>query len=99
MLRRIALPLAALLAFAGAVGLWLGVATAPPTESEIIEVQAARYVAETGGDRLDCFAVPSGVEGVRLIVICEPEGGAAWYAATDEWGRIVEEVTVPERDT
>lgn len=98
-MRRIALPLAGLLAVAGAFGLWLGLASAPPTESEIIEVQAARYVAETGGDRLECFAVPAGVEGVRLIVICEPEGGEVWYAATDEWGQLVEDVAVPEDGT
>ena len=99
MIQRIALPLAGLLAVAGALGLYLGLAAAPPTETEIIEAQAARYVAETGGDRLDCFAVPSGVEGVRLIVICEPEGGEAWYAATDDWGRVVDDVAVPEDGT
>jgi simple sugar transport system permease protein len=63
------------------------------------DAQAARYVAETGGARLDCFAVPSGVDGVRLIVICEPEGGAVWYAATDDWGQVVEDVAVPEDGT
>ncbi len=99
MMARIALPLAALLAVAGALGLWLGLRAAPPTETEIINVHAARYVAETGGELLDCFAVPSGVEGVRLIVICEPEGGEAWYAATDEWGVVVEDVSVPEDGT
>jgi hypothetical protein len=99
MMRRIALPLAGLLAVAGAFGLWLGLSTAPPTESEIIERQAARYVAETGGERLDCFAVPSGVDGVRLIVICEPEGGEVWFAATDVWGQVVEDVSVPEDGT
>ena len=99
MMARIALPLAGLLAVAGAIGLWLGLAAVPPTETEIIETQAARYVAETGGEWLDCYAVPSGVEGVRLIVICEPEGGEAWFAATDHWGQVVEDVAVPENGT
>ena len=99
MIARIALPLAGLLAVAGAFGLWLGLRAAPPTESEIIGVQAARYVAETGGERLDCYAVPSGVEGVRLVVICEPDGAEPWYAATDEWGQVVEEVSLPEEGT
>ncbi|WP_339987842.1 hypothetical protein [Gymnodinialimonas ulvae] len=98
-MRRIALPLAGLLAVAGAFGLWLGLSTAPPSESEIIDAQAARYVAETGGDLVDCYAVPSGVDGVRLIVICEPDGGDAWYAATDARGRVVEDVAVPEDGT
>ena len=99
MMRRIALPLAGLLAVAGALGLWLGLVTAPPTETQIISLHAARYVEETAGAPEDCYAVPSGVEGVRLIVICEPEGGEAWYAATDEWGQVIEDVSVPEEGT
>lgn len=84
------LPLAGLLLAAGALGLWLGLRAVPPTETEIIEAQAARYVAETGGNLLDCFAVPSGVAGVRMVVICEPDGAEAWAVAVDDMGRVVE---------
>lgn len=91
MMRQIALPLAALLALAGAVGLYLGMAMAPLSESEIIERHAAQYVLQTGGARTDCYAVPAGVEGVRLIVICEAEGREAWFRAVDAWGEPVDE--------
>ena len=90
MTREMILPLAALLALAGAFGLWLGVAWAPPSESEIIERWAAEYVATTGGDRLDCYGVPSGVDGVRLMVICEAEGSEAWFVAVDARGARVD---------
>lgn len=91
MMRQIALPLAALLALAGAFGFYLGVASAPLTESEIIERYAAEYVAETGGARTDCYGVPSGVDGVRLVVICEAEGSEAWFRAVDARGEWVDE--------
>ena len=42
MTRGLLLPLAGLLVFSGAFGIWVGVRAAPPTETEIIDVQAAR---------------------------------------------------------
>lgn len=96
MTRGVLLPLAGLLAVAGAFGLWLGLRLAPPSEGEIIAVQARVYVAETGGDELDCFGIPSGAEGVRLVVICEPEGGEAWFVAVDRMGRPVDPETLEE---
>lgn len=96
MTRGMILPLAAVLALAGAFGLWLGVASAPLTESEIIERHAAEYVAETGGERTDCYAVPAGVEGVRMIVICEAEGSEAWFRAVDARGEPVDEALIFE---
>lgn len=84
------LPVAGLLLFAGMIGLWFGLAAAPLSESEIIERHAADYVAETGGAWTDCYAVPAGVEGVRMIVICEPEGGEAWFRAVDARGEPVD---------
>lgn len=98
MTRQLLLPVAALLAVAGAVGLLLGLNAAPPTESEIIRVQAARYVAETGGDAVDCYAVPAGVEDIRLIVICEPQDGEPWFAAVDDLGQPVEGAIAPGED-
>ena len=94
MMRQIALPLAALLALAGALGLYLGVSSVPPGESEIIERYAAEYVAQTGGARTDCYGVPSGVEGVRMIVICEAEGSEAWFRAVDARGAPVDATSV-----
>lgn len=96
MIRQIALPLALLLMVTGAVGLYLGVALAPPDESEIIERHAATYVAETGGERTDCYAVPAAVEGVRMIVICEAEGREAWFRAVDARGAPVDEALLFE---
>lgn len=89
MMRQIALPLAVMLAVAGTVGLYLGMQSAPLGESEIIERHAAAYVAETGGERTDCYAVPAAVEGVRMIVICEAEGREAWFRAVDARGEPV----------
>ncbi len=89
-MRGLLLPLAGLLTFAGAFGLWLGLRSVPPGESEIIAAQAARYVAETGGAPTDCHAVPAGIEAVRLVVICQAEGAAAWSVAVDARGRVLE---------
>lgn len=96
MIRQIALPLAAILTLAGAFGLYLGVASAPLSESEIIERHAADYVAQTGGERTDCYGVPAGVEGVRLIVICEAEGSEAWFRAVDARGEQVDDDVIFE---
>lgn len=100
MTRGMLLPLAAVLALAGVFGLWLGVASAPMTESEVIERYAAEYVTETGGERTDCYAVPAGVEGVWMIVICEAEGSEAWFRAVDARGdRVLDEVVFGEDET
>lgn len=79
------LPLMAGLVVAGAFGLWLGMRALPPGETEIIEAQAARYVAETGGVPTDCAARPASIEGIRLVVTC----GADWAVAVDDWGQPV----------
>ncbi|WP_224814021.1 hypothetical protein [Hasllibacter sp. MH4015] len=94
MMRQIALPLAGLLAVAGALGLFLGLRSAPPSETEVIDAQAAAYVAETGGDLTDCYGVPAGVENVWLIVICEREGSEAWYQAVDRAGVPVDDEVI-----
>lgn len=79
------LPLGGLVTAAAAFGLWQGLRAAPPTETEIIEAAAARYIAETGGAATDCHATPGPVDGVRLVVICDG-GDTAWTAAFDTWG-------------
>ncbi|MBF9046263.1 hypothetical protein LSUCC0031_03945 [Rhodobacterales bacterium LSUCC0031] len=83
------LPLVAGLVGAGVLGLWLGMRALPPTETAIIEAQAARYVAETGGAPTDCAARPAAIAGVRLIVTCRDD----WVAAVDALGRVV---TLPD---
>lgn len=88
--RGLILTLAALLAFVGAMGVLLGLRAAPPGETEIIEGVAAEFVAETGGARTDCFARPSALPGVRLVVICAPEGGVARAYPVDRLGRAVQ---------
>ncbi|UWQ94978.1 hypothetical protein K3728_14970 [Rhodobacteraceae bacterium M385] len=94
MTRGMILPLAAALALAGALGLYLGVQSAPVTEGEIIARHGAVYVAETGGDLNDCYGVPAGVDGVRLMVICEAEGSEAWFVAVDARGEPVDEALI-----
>jgi hypothetical protein len=79
------LPLGGLVTAACAFGLWLGLRSVLPSETEIILAQAALYVAETGGLPTDCSARPAPVEGVRLVVTC----GADWAIAVDDWGRPV----------
>lgn len=96
MSRGVILPIAMILALAGAFGLYLGVISAPLTESEILEHHAARYVAETGGAPSDCYGVPSGVDGVRMIVVCEHEGSEAWFVAVDQAGRALDEELIFE---
>lgn len=84
-MRGLILPLIALLALAGGFGLWQGLRAVPPGETAIIAAQAARYVAETGGEPTDCAARPAAIAGVRLIVTCH----ADWAVAVDDWGREV----------
>ncbi|WP_439137203.1 hypothetical protein [Roseicyclus sp.] len=88
-MRGLILPLIAGLVVAGAFGLWLGLRALPPGETAIIEAQAARYVAETGGQPTDCAARPAAIAGVRLVVTCR----ADWAVAVDNWGR---EVALPD---
>ena len=88
-MRGLILPLIAGLVVAGAFGLWLGLRALPPGETAIIDAQAARYVAETGGQPTDCAARPAAIAGVRMIVTCR----ADWAVAVDNWGR---EVTLPD---
>jgi hypothetical protein len=82
------LPLMALLTVSAAFGLLLGLRAIPPSETEIIDAAAARYLRETGGARSDCHATPGPVAGVRLVVICDA-GEQTWTAAFDAWGTEV----------
>ena len=88
-MRGLSLPLIAGLLVAGAFGLCLVLRAVPPGETAIIDAQAARYVAETGGQPTDCAARPAAIAGVRMIVTCR----ADWAVAVDNWGR---EVTLPD---
>ena len=85
------LSLAGLLTLAAGFGLWMGLRAIPPGETEIINAAAARYVAETGGRATDCFARPSDLPRVRLVVICEPAAaGTPWVLAVDRHGARVD---------
>lgn len=85
-LRQILLPLTGLLTIAGAFGLWWGIQSVPPGETEIINRVAADYVSETGGALTDCYARPSALEAVRMVVICETAEADAWVRAVDAFG-------------
>jgi ABC-type xylose transport system permease subunit len=84
--RSFVLSLAGLLLFAGVFGFMLGVRAIPPGETEIINAVAADYVTETGGSAQGCYAVPSALEGVRMLVIC----GDDWARAVGRYGETVE---------
>jgi len=81
--------LGGLLLVAAGFGLAWGLRSLPPGETEIIEAAAARYVAETGGAPTDCAARPAAVDGVRLVVVCGPDGPSPWVEAIDDWGNPV----------
>jgi hypothetical protein len=89
MLRLIVYHLAALVAVALGFGLWLGVSSRLPGETEIIDAAAAAYEAETGGAPTDCAARPGPVEEIRLVVTCAGGAGRTWVRAYDARGRVV----------
>lgn len=88
------LGLAGMLGVAGLVGIVIGLRATPPGETEIINAVATAYADETGGDVIDCFARPSALVGVRLVVICDPaeavDDGDARAYPVDRWGRPVD---------
>lgn len=90
MTRPMWISLAGLVLAATLFGLVMGLRAIPPGETQIIEAAAVDYVAETGGAATDCFARPSVLEGVRLVVICVGDGGGSWVRAVDTYGAIVE---------
>jgi len=59
----------ALCAVAAALGLWLGIRREPMDESDAIIAVIDRYVAETGGAKTECVAVPG--DDVWLRVLCD----------------------------
>ncbi len=91
MSRLMILSVAGLVLFAGAIGVITGLRYAPVSETDIILRAAEAYHAETGGDHSHCYARPSPLEAVRLVVICAAELGedGAWARAYDRWGRDV----------
>ncbi|MEO0702383.1 MAG: hypothetical protein AAFY80_09610 [Pseudomonadota bacterium] len=76
-------------------GLRLGLGQAGLSETDVINRVADRYVAETGGARTDCLAVPSAVSSVWLEVRCGSGEGLAVYPV-DHRGRVVEPSVGPE---
>jgi len=87
---RIVLPLAALLAISGALGLMWGLRSVPPGDTEIIEAVAAAFVAETGGEMTDCFARPGPSADIRMVVTCAAPDAPPWQRAVDPMGRIID---------
>jgi len=63
------LPLVALIAFAGYLGLRWG---QPPSDTEIITRYAAAYLdsAPSGAAETDCAATPHPDEAIRMVVTC-----------------------------
>ena len=80
--------LAVLCLLVALAGLRWGLASQPWTETEIIEAMTARYIAETGGQAVDCYGRP-GPDGLAfLTVYCEGSAGRFVYPS-DRFGRLV----------
>ncbi len=96
MSRALVMSVAGLVLFAGVLGYLTGLRYVPPGETEIILRAASAYEAETGRDVTECFARPSELEGVRLVVICGPatDDANAWARAFDQWSRDVTDAVV-----
>lgn len=62
---------------AAAFGLWLGNQSVP-SETDVIEAGVALFVAETGGDALECVGVP-GTGLVWIAVRCGTDADARVY--------------------
>lgn len=82
--------LAVLLVCAAVLGTIWGLRAISPDETRIISSVAADYVAETGGALTDCFARPSALPDVRMVVICDAGSGPAWARAVDRYGATVQ---------
>ncbi|MEM9755539.1 MAG: hypothetical protein AAF914_06080 [Pseudomonadota bacterium] len=79
---------------AAGLGLLWGRAGLPPTETEVIEAMAARYVAETGGAATDCVARPGPGE-AWITVYCGRDAARHVYPV-DRDGRLI---SLPEAGT
>lgn len=80
-------PLAALVVFAGYLGLRLG---QPVSETEIITDFAARYVVQVGDGAAmtDCLARPATAPDIRLIVVCTHPSGAVYRYPSGPRGEL-----------
>jgi hypothetical protein len=78
------------LAFAAAgIGWITGLRWAEVDESDVIEIWAERYVAETGGPATDCAAAPGQRDAVWLVVSCG-SGPERKVYPLDRSGRLIE---------
>lgn len=85
---RLGLFLCASVVIAAAIGILLGRASVPPTESEVIDRLAAEYAQQTGGELTDCAARP-GPGDAWLTVFCDGALGRFAYPV-DRFGRVIE---------
>ena len=73
---------------AAGIGFTLGQRQTTLTETDVITGYAARYVAETGGEPIDCAAVP-GQGAVWLVIRCGRQGLSGRVFEVDREGRLV----------
>lgn len=86
-------PLAVLTVVAGLLLFRQGWIAAHMTETDVINHYAARYVADHGGSRTDCIALPGRADDVWIEVRC----GATVIYPVDRAGRLVlPDVSGPE---
>ena len=74
---------------AAAFGLWLGNQSVP-SETDVIEAGAAFFVAETGGDAMECVGVP-GTGLVWIAVRCGSEADVRVYLFSRQGTLMVQE--------
>ena len=87
-------PLILLTALGAALAFRAGWIAATVSETDVINAQVARYLAQVPGARPEhCHAEPA--PGAWLVVICAPPGGVPWSVTVDRRGRVVSPL-VPE---
>ncbi len=74
---------------AAAFGLWLGNQSVP-SETDVIKAGAAFFVAETGGDAMECVGVP-GTGLVWIAVRCGSEADVRVYLFSRQGTLMVQE--------
>ncbi len=91
------MPVIALVAAAGIIGLSLGRKALRGTETDVIVQTAARYVSEVGGNACitDCTARPAVSRGLWLVVSCAApaQGGQEYFI--DRFGAVRHVEPVP----
>ncbi len=87
---------AVFVALLGATAAWI---FQPTSDSDLIERYARIYHSDTGNAPTDCAARPGATAPVRLIVVCQPEGGEPVIYVLDGRGGEIADPARPANET